>query len=435
MEEVKVPHLAEAITEATLIDWRVAAGDYIEQGNVLAELETDKVNVEVYAPKSGVVTVILAEIDQDVKVGEVIAKIDTEVQGNEDQKKEAIVEEIAPNVKVTAEPTEEGTNLAANEANILNLREPADIISGPKASPAARKHHHFESQKDQPELDIASLKAATDDLLKATTAPAWQEEEPSRDITGNKVALLDQADPYLEKALQDPMIQVEKLSRRRRTIAENLLQTQQNMAMLTTFNEIDMSELIKLRKEVQADFKERHGVKLGYMSLFTKAVIAALKQFPSVNSEMYGDHLLLKQYYNIGIAVMTDAGLVVPVIKDADRKNFAQIEQDIADLAQKARDRELSLDDMQDGTFTITNGGTYGSLFSTPIINPPQVAILGMHNIQERPVNVNGQVVIRPMMYVALTYDHRVIDGRDSVRFLKHIKALLQDPKRLFLEG
>jgi 2-oxoglutarate dehydrogenase E2 component (dihydrolipoamide succinyltransferase) len=226
-----------------------------------------------------------------------------------------------------------------------------------------------------------------------------------------------------------------RLSRRRLTIARRLVEAQHTAAMLTTFNEIDMSAIMDVRKRRRDAFKERHGVSLGFMSFFTKASIGALKAFPAVNAELQGEELILKRYYDVGIAVSTEEGLVVPVVRDADRKTFAEIEREIASLATRARERKLTLDELRGGTFTITNGGVFGSLLSTPILNPPQVAILGMHKIEERPVAQNGQVVIKPMMYVALSYDHRVVDGREAVSFLVRIKELLEDPENLLLEG
>jgi 2-oxoglutarate dehydrogenase E2 component (dihydrolipoamide succinyltransferase) len=226
-----------------------------------------------------------------------------------------------------------------------------------------------------------------------------------------------------------------RLSRRRLTIARRLVEAQQTAALLTTFNEVDLTAVMDVRKRRRDSFKERHGVSLGFMSFFTRASVAALKAFPAINAELDGDFLVLKRYYDVGIAVSTDDGLVVPVVRDADRKTFAEIEAEIARLAQRARDRQLTLEELRGGTFTITNGGVFGSLLSTPILNPPQVGILGMHKIEERPVALNGEVVIRPMMYVALTYDHRVVDGREAVSFLVRVKELIEDPERLLLEG
>jgi 2-oxoglutarate dehydrogenase E2 component (dihydrolipoamide succinyltransferase) len=226
-----------------------------------------------------------------------------------------------------------------------------------------------------------------------------------------------------------------RLSRRRLTIARRLVEAQQTAALLTTFNEVDLTAVMDVRKRRRDSFKERHGVSLGFMSFFTRASVAALKAFPAINAELDGDLLVLKRYYDVGIAVSTDDGLVVPVVRDADRKTFAEIEAEIARLAQRARDRQLTLEELRGGTFTITNGGVFGSLLSTPILNPPQVGILGMHKIEERPVALNGEVVIRPMMYVALTYDHRVVDGREAVSFLVRVKELIEDPERLLLEG
>lgn len=436
MTEIKVPQLAESLSEATLIAWYAEEGDHVDQGEVVAELETDKVNVEVYAPESGTLVDVAVEEDEDVTVDQVLAKVDASAAASTEEDPETDREEEAEEAPAAEEEPAAPEVQPAVEKPKAKPRP--SLAEAPAGSPAERQQASAEKPaekaakpapkpKPKPEQPKAEPAAAAKPAPKPKPAAKPEPQEKPQTKPQAPVA------PDVEVTSFD--IEVEKMSRRRRTIAQNLLETTQNTAMLTTFNEVDMSEVMKLRKAVNPDFVERNDVKLGYMSLFSKAAVAALKAYPHVNAEICDEEIHVKKYYNIGIAVTTDQGLVVPVVRDVDRKNFAEIEQDIKALATKARNRELKLEEMQDGTFTITNGGIFGSLFSTPIINPPQVAILGMHNIVERPVAVNGQVEIRPMMYIALSYDHRLIDGRVSVAFLKHIKELIEDPKRLFLEG
>lgn len=402
MRDVLVPELAESITEGTIIAWLKEVGDTVEAFEPIAELETDKINVEIPAEEAGVLSEVLAEIGDDVEVGEVIGKIDTAQTGApkaEPAKEEPAKEEPAAEESAPAE-AEEASEVAASSGS-------STVLDTPSARKRAR-----ETGETQQVVEPTQEKPKTPAQKPAAKAPEPEVTSP------------------------DKPVEVVKMSRRRQAIARNLVESRQTTAMLTTFNEIDMSAIMNLRKEVQEEFVERHDVKLGFMSLFAKAVISGLKKYPAVNAELQDDQLLLKKYYNIGIAVSAEEGLVVPVVKDADRMNFAEIELEIKRLAGKARDNKLGLDDMQDGTFTITNGGVFGSLFSTPIINMPQVGILGMHGIFDRPiVDKDGNQVIRPMMYIALSYDHRVIDGETSVGFLKHVKDLLEDPRRLLLEG
>lgn len=401
--EIRVPELAESITEGTIAKWLKQPGESVEKGEFIVELETDKVNVEVISEEAGVVQELLAAEGDTVEVGQVIAVVG-EGSGSPAQQAPA-KEEAAPQVAsapTAAEETESGDR--------------------PIASPAARK---LAREKG---IDLAAVSPvdpmgrvrAQDVAAHGTQAPAQQ-------------AAPQPAAAQTAPATDDGRVTREKMTRRRQTIAKRLLEVKQSTAMLTTFNEIDMTNVMALRARKKDQFFEQNDVRLGFMSFFTKAVVAALKKYPYVNSEIDGDEIVLKNYYDIGIAVSTEGGLVVPNVVDADRKNFAEIEASIVELATKARDNKLTIADMTGGSFTITNGGVFGSLLSTPILNGTQVGILGMHTIQKRPVAVGDSIEIRPMMYVALSYDHRVIDGKDSVGFLKMVKELIENPEDLLL--
>ncbi|MCS6842501.1 MAG: 2-oxoglutarate dehydrogenase complex dihydrolipoyllysine-residue succinyltransferase [Roseiflexus sp.] len=397
--EIKVPTLGESIVEATVGAWRKHEGDPIVAGEVLVELETDKVTVEVTATESGVLSRILKPDGAVVTMGETLGII-TETA-------------VAP---VTAQP-HDGTPGARVVATPVARRvaetQGVDIAAIPGSGPGGRV-----TKEDVLKRESASRPTPATYAPPPLSAPA----PPSAPIPA----------PVSSEGRREERV---RMSRRRQTIAARLVEAQRTAAMLTTFNEIDMSAVIDLRKRHREQFRERHGVDLGFMSFFTKAVIGALKAFPLLNAEIRGDEIIIKRYYDIGIAVSTDEGLVVPVLRNADRLSFAEIERGIEDLARRARESKLTIADLEGGTFTITNGGVFGSLMSTPILNTPQVGILGMHKIQERPVALNGQVVIRPMMYVALSYDHRLIDGREAVSFLVRVKELVEDPERLLLEG
>lgn len=420
MAEVKVPELAESITEGTIAKWLKSVGDYVEKGDYLVELETDKVNVEIISDYSGVLTEQKFEEGDTVKVGEAIASVDEAAQGAQSQDTQ---KQETPNVDaVKAEPAApkpvESTTARQEEGTEGKGQRPI-------ASPAARK---LAREKG---IDLTEI-PASDPLgrIRKQDVSSYQPEKshaaPSAPAEKATVAAQDPAKPVV----------IERMSRRRQTIANRLLEVKQSTAMLTTFNEIDMSAVMNLRKRRKDSFFKEHDVRLGFMSFFTKAVVGALKKYPYLNAEIQGDQLLVKKFYDIGIAVATEEGLVVPIVRDADRKSFAEIERDIMEMAEKARTKKLSLSDLQGGTFTITNGGVFGSLFSTPILNGPQVGILGMHSIQKRPVVVDDdKIEIRPMMYVALSYDHRIVDGKEAVSFLSKIKAMLEDPENLLLEG
>ncbi|MFC0560671.1 2-oxoglutarate dehydrogenase complex dihydrolipoyllysine-residue succinyltransferase [Halalkalibacter alkalisediminis] len=416
MIEIKVPELAESITEGTIAQWLKEVGEHVNQGEYIAELETDKVNVEIVAEHSGVIKEFKREPGDTVEVGEVIAVIDESGSAGE-----SAPESVAASVKEEVKETVP----AAKEESVAT-----SSIDRPLASPAARK---LAREKG---IDLSAVSTADplgrvrkqDVESHGTGAPAKAASTP----TPAKKA------PTAPSASVDPTKPVErvKMSRRRQTIAKRLVESQQTAAMLTTFNEVDMTAVMDVRSRRKDAFVDKNGVKLGFMSFFTKAVVSALKEFPLLNAEIQGDELLIKKYYDIGCAVSTDEGLVVPVLRDADRLSFAGIERGIGELGKKARDNKLSIADLQGGTFTITNGGVFGSLMSTPILNAPQVGILGMHKIQWRPVAIDQErFENRPMMYIALSYDHRIVDGKEAVGFLVTVKNLLEDPESLLLEG
>ncbi|WP_448576931.1 2-oxoglutarate dehydrogenase complex dihydrolipoyllysine-residue succinyltransferase [Thermomicrobium sp.] len=436
--EIRVPQMGESIVEAVIGAWRKREGDPVNPGDVLVELETEKVNVEVTADRAGVLQRILKREGETVTVGEIIAMIEeTALVGT-------------PAREAPAEAGKAPEPAPIPEAATAAAPQPAPPASGPavRATPAVRR------LAEEYGIDLAEVPASgeggrvtREDVLRyvaqrgaaarpadgiapqpaAATPPPAAPPAPSVTPPEAPVVL-----PFPATGRREERI---RMSQRRKTIARRLVEAQQTAAMLTTFNEIDMSAVIALRNRWRQQFRERYGVSLGFMSFFTKAVIGALKAFPLLNAEIQGDEIVVKYYYDIGIAVATDEGLVVPVVRDADHKSFAEIEREIEELARKARERRLTLEELSGGTFTITNGGVFGSLLSTPILNPPQVGILGMHKIEERPVVVNGEIVIRPMMYVALTYDHRIVDGREAVLFLVRVKELIEDPERLLLEG
>ncbi|GIO21585.1 2-oxoglutarate dehydrogenase complex dihydrolipoyllysine-residue succinyltransferase [Oceanobacillus sp. J11TS1] len=425
MQEIKIPELAESITEGTIAEWLVKEGDKVEKGDAIVELETDKVNVEVNAEFSGVITEITSNEGDDVSVGDTIGKLDENGEAGAASSGEAKKEE-ASSEKETEEPKEVPAKEAAGESkqDAAPKQNSGDVI----ASPAARKRAR--------ELGIDLSKVQTRDPLgrvRPEDVEAYN-NAPKQDVAPSKPAKKEAAKS--EKTEFDKPVERVKMTRRRQTIAKNLVEVQQNTAMLTTFNEVDMTSVMELRKQRKDKFLAKNGVKLGFMSFFTKAVVGALKEFPLLNAEIQGNELVIKKFYDIGIAVSTDEGLVVPVVRDADRKDFAGIEQDIVDLGKKARDNKLALKDLQGGSFTITNGGTFGSMMSTPILNAPQVGILGMHNIVKRPIAMpDDSIEVRPMMYIALSYDHRIVDGKEAVQFLVRIKQMLEDPYDLLLEG
>ncbi len=419
--EIKVPSLGESIVEATVARWLKRVGETVAAGEPVVELETDKVNLEVAADHAGVVTAILKEEGATVGIGDVLGAIEAGTA----PRAEAIA--AGPAVMAPVEPEMREVETSGGNG--------AAVLATPTAQRVAAEYA----------VDLREVagtgpggRITKEDVLRSVQAPGGARPAPVA-ATPAAVAPPPAPAPAARPVAPAPASgrheERQRLSRRRLTIARRLVEAQQTAAMLTTFNEVDMSAVMELRKRRKDAFKERHGVSLGFMSFFTRAVVGALKAFPMVNAELQGDEVVVKYYYDIGVAVGVEEGLVVPVVRDADRKSFAQLEQEIAELARRAREGTLSLADLQGGTFTITNGGVYGSLLSTPILNTPQVGILGMHKIEERPVVVNGQIVIRPMMYLALSYDHRLIDGSTAVRFLVRVKELIEDPEALLLEG
>ncbi len=420
--EIRVPTLGESIVEATVGKWLKQVGDTVAAGEMLVDLETDKVNVEVAAEQGGVLEQIVKSEGQNVGVGEVIGMIGAgaPAAASAPQNGAPVASVPRQDAPAPAPPAQSDQHAPpiSPVARKIAAEQGLDVRAVAGSGPGGRV------TKD----DVASLGdrgQATEDRGQSAVAEPAQPPAPNPQFPT----------PSSQPPAPNPREERIRMSRRRQTIAQRLVEAQRTAAMLTTFNEIDMSAVMDVRKRRKDSFKERHGIGLGFMSFFTKATVGALKAFPRLNAEIQGDELILKHYYDIGIAVGAEEGLVVPVLRDADRKSFAQVEQEIADLAKRARENKLTLTELQGGTFTITNGGIFGSLMSTPILNTPQVGILGMHKIEDRPIALAGQVVIRPMMYVALSYDHRIVDGNEAVRFLVRIKELVEDPEALLLEG
>lgn len=418
MIEIKVPELAESITEGTISQWLINVGDKVEKGGSVVELETDKVNVEIIAEDSGIVSKLLGEPGDTVEVGATIAILDANGAPG-------AVSTPAP-AEQPKQETAEAPKAAAPSTEQTATLQGLPNTNRPIASPAARK------MARELGIDLNDVRSTDPlgrvrphDVQAHAAAPKEAPAAPKSPAPA----------PVAKTEFEKPVERV-KMSRRRQTIAKRLVEVQQTSAMLTTFNEVDMTAIMELRKERKDAFEKKHDVRLGFMSFFTKAVVAALKQFPLLNAEIQGDELIIKKFYDIGIAVAAPDGLVVPVVRDANQLNFAEIESEIRELGKKARDNKLSLKELQGGTFTITNGGVFGSLMSTPILNSPQVGILGMHKIQVRPVAIdNERMENRPMMYIALSYDHRIVDGKEAVSFLVAVKDMLEDPKSLLLEG
>jgi 2-oxoglutarate dehydrogenase E2 component (dihydrolipoamide succinyltransferase) len=429
--EIRVPTLGESIVEATVGKWHKQAGDPVAAGEALVELETDKVNVEVTAEAAGVLGAIARREGENVAIGDVLGTIESAGAGATAPAAAPAPAPAATAAPQPTTPTEDGRGARVQVTPVaqrIAAEQGVDTRDIAGSGPGGRVTKE----------DVVAASASRDEgrgtkdesILPSTSAPTpTPQRAPSTPPAGPSSSVLG---PPSDAQRREERI---RMSRRRQTIAARLVEAQRVAAMLTTFNEIDMSAVIEVRKRRKDTFKERHGVGLGFMSFFTRATVGALKAFPLLNAEIQGDEFVVKHYYDIGIAVGAEEGLVVPVLRDAGGKSFAQIEREIADLAKRAREGKLSLPELQGGSFTITNGGVYGSLMSTPILNTPQVGILGMHKIEERPIAMGGQVVIRPMMYVALSYDHRIVDGSEAVRFLVRIKELVEDPETLLLEG
>ena len=429
-EKITVPTLGESVTEATVSKWLKSQGEEVTADEPLVELETDKVNVEVPSPTSGVLGTITVKEGETVNVGSLLGTINSsattdnnikEVNNYTPPKKENTIEEIKIFEEEKILKSKKPKKIKNNEIKLENEtplildqvhEEKITKKETKQVSPAARK------MAEETKVDLSQVQGTGNNgvVLK----------EDIMSLMGSKPA------PAERKIKHGPEERV-KMTRLRLTIAKRLKEAQENAAMLTTFNEVDMSEVMSMRNKYKEEFQNSYGVKLGFMSFFVKACVIGLKNYPAINAEIQGEEIVYKNYYNISIAVGTDRGLVVPVLRETDEMSFADIEKNIGNLGQKAKDGKITIEDLQGGTFTITNGGIYGSMLSTPILNPPQSAVLGMHNIIQRPIVVDGKVEIRPVMYLALSYDHRIIDGKEAVSFLKIVKESLEQPQRLFL--
>ena len=423
IEKIVVPVLGESITEATVSKWLKKEGDNVEVDEPIVELETDKVNLEVPSPISGVLTEISSKDGSVVEVGALLGSVSENGSGSP---KDHIIEKIKPIKK-------------KENVIVLEEKKKEPIIDEEKTqeqplvlTDEVKEEDELEKQGEQETLSPAVRKIVAENNIDINSVKGSGKD--GRVLKGDLINLMGVNPPPSERKIKYGQEERIKMTRLRQTIAKRLKQAQENAALLTTFNEVDMSNVMNMRKDNQEDFQNRYGIKLGFMSFFVKACVVALKNFPAVNAEIEGDTIVYKNYYNISFAVGTDKGLVVPVLKNADELSFADIEKNIKEISEKARDGKLTIEDLQGGTFTISNGGVYGSMLSTPILNLPQSGVLGMHNIVDRPVVVDGEIKIRPIMYLALSYDHRIIDGKESVSFLKMVKENLEEPRRLFLD-
>ncbi|HWP92524.1 MAG TPA: 2-oxoglutarate dehydrogenase complex dihydrolipoyllysine-residue succinyltransferase [Thermodesulfobacteriota bacterium] len=428
---IVVPELGESVVEATVLRWLKREGDRVSVGESVVELETEKANFEVAAEQAGVLVRIDRKEGDDVKVGEALGLIGDAGELPEKPVAESKVEE----------PKKESKEAEQRQV----VEEPGELKSSIKVTPVAKRlaeEHKVDLEKvsatgpgnritkEDVEAFIETGEVKTKEVEASNVTPI--RKDAAEKITDRPRTISETAVPVIDRSRREERI---RMSRRRRTIARRMVEAQRTAAILTTFNEINMSAVMELRKRRKDTFKEKHGIGLGINSFFVKATIGALKEFPQLNAEIQEDEIVLKHYYDIGVAIGAKEGLVVPVLRDADRMTFAQIEKAIKEYAEKAENGTLSLEELMGGTFTITNGGVFGSLMSTPILNPPQVGILGLHKIEDRPVVIKGEITIRPMMYVALSYDHRIVDGREAVQFLVRVKELIEDPESLLLEG
>ena len=421
-EKILVPVLGESITEATVAKWLKKEGDAVAADEAIVELETDKVNLEVPSPIDGVLSEINSKDGETVEVGALLGSIS---QNGSQPAEKKIITKIEPK---------------KTENNVVNLeikKEVPKVFKEPEEEEPliltneVKEEKTDSSNKNNEILSPAVRKMVVENKIDLKKVSGSGKE--GRILKGDLISMMGENPQPSERKIKYGQEERIKMSRLRQTIAKRLKQAQENAALLTTFNEVDMTGIMEMRKENQEDFQSRYGIKLGFMSFFVKACVAALKMYPSVNAEIDGDEIIYKNYYNMSFAVGTEKGLVVPVLRDADQLSFADIEKNIKTISEKARDGKITIEDLQGGTFTISNGGVYGSMLSTPILNLPQSGVLGMHNIVERPMVVDGEIKIRPIMYLALSYDHRIIDGKESVSFLKMVKENLEDPRRLFL--
>jgi len=428
-EKIIVPVLGESITEATVSKWLKNEGDEVKTDEPIVELETDKVNLEVPSPITGKLTEIISKNGSVVEVGAHLGSIkETEISEKKIQK----IEKIKPTVEIE---NIENSDLQQNEPQLLETDVTDELEEQEQPLVLTKEVKTKSTIKEKPNEQVLSpavRKIVAENKINLETIKGSGKD--GRLLKGDLINLMSKSPSPSERKIKYGQEERIKMTRLRQTIAKRLKQAQENAALLTTFNEVDMTNITEIRKNNQDDFQNRFGIKLGMMSFFVKASIVALKNFPAVNAEIEGDEIIYKNYYNISFAVGTDKGLVVPVLKDADVMSFADIEKNIKEISDKAKSGKLTIEDLQGGTFTISNGGVYGSMLSTPILNLPQSGVLGMHNIVERPVVIEGEIMVRPIMYLALSYDHRIIDGKESVSFLKMIKENLEDPRRLFLD-
>ena len=427
-ENIVVPVLGESITEATVSKWLKSEGDTVEADEPIVELETDKVNLEVPSPVSGVLSKINSKDGSIVEVGALLGSVS---EKNISSNKTDEIIKIEPTVEKIKENNVVDLKSQKKEPKIFDEKEeteekPLILV---KEIQEEIKDEKIENEKN---LSPAVRKIVSEKKIDVNTVKGSGKD--GRILKGDLINLMGVNPPPSDRKIKYGQEERIKMTRLRQTIAKRLKQARENAALLTTFNEVDMSNVMEIRKENQEDFQSRYGIKLGLMSFFVKACVVALKNFPAVNAEIEGDEIIYKNYYNVSFAVGTEKGLVVPVLKNADELSFADIEKNIKVISEKAKEGKLTIEDLQGGTFTISNGGVYGSMLSTPILNLPQSGVLGMHNIVDRPIVVEGEIKIRPIMYLALSYDHRIIDGKESVSFLKMIKEYLEDPRRLFLD-
>ena len=426
-EKILVPVLGESITEATVSKWLKNEGEKVEADEPIVELETDKVNLEVPSPVSGVLDSINSKDGSVVEVGAVLGSVsESDTNTNETEEIKKIEPTINENNVVKLEPQKELEEI--EEPKIFDEKKEEPLV----LTNEVKEKKELNISTDSSTMSPAVRKIITENKIDIKSVKGTGKD--GRVLKGDLINLMGSNPPPSERKIKYGQEERIKMTRLRQTIAKRLKQAQENAALLTTFNEVDMTNVMDMRKENQEDFQSRYGVKLGFMSFFVKACVVALKNYPAVNAEIEGDEIIYKNYYNISFAVGTDKGLVVPVLKNADELSFANIEKNIKEISEKAKDGKLTIEDLQGGTFTISNGGVYGSMLSTPILNLPQSGVLGMHNIVDRPMVVDGEIKIRPIMYLALSYDHRIIDGKESVSFLKMIKENLEEPRRLFLD-
>ena len=397
-DKITVPTLGESLTEATVAKWLKKVGDSVQEDEEIVSLETDKVSIDVTAPKSGILSEIIAKDGATVEVGAHLSSIDTSA---------------SPSKKKEEQQDKQ-------ETKVVEIKKEENI-----------SEKKIDNQNKKKELSPSVKRIINEKNINVESVDGTGKD--GRILKGDLIGLMGFSPAPNTKKIEIGEEERVKMTRLRSTIAKRLKEAQNNAAILTTFNEIDMSMIIQIRKDNKEEFEKRYGTKLGFMSFFVKACVNALQTYPSVNAEVQGEEIVYKNYYNIGVAVGTDKGLVVPVLGNADELSFAEIEKEIITLGTKAKNNQLSIEELQGGTFTITNGGIYGSMLSTPIINPPQSGVLGMHNIVQRAVVINGKIEIRPIMYLALSYDHRIIDGKEAVSFLVRVKEILEDPRRLFL--